>query len=83
MNPEINQLTKDIWKNSVDIFTELENIRLTVINVRVCVAKLHEHPEARALDVVADHIQKALIGLEKNTALLKEQAKQIADLNKL
>lgn len=79
-NKQLDILSKEIWEHSTKGFEELERIKLTLINIRISVAKL-DNAEARALDTIADYITHSIDSLEKGTYRLKEISKEIRDIN--
>lgn len=81
MDIVINQLASEGKQNTVNMISDIANIRMTVINIRISVAKL-DHLEARALDVVADHIEHSLLELEERVKAAGNRYGLILQANK-
>ena len=81
MNEKINDLTKELWEESVKSFVELEKIKLTLINIKISVAKINS-TEKNVLSIVADRIAEAIDEVESYTGRIKDIAKEIAVENK-
>ena len=82
MNAEVDVLAKEGIIRAGDMYNELENIRITLINIRISVAKI-DNGEARALDVIANHIEHSLLELETQAKKAQERYKKIVEINKL
>lgn len=82
MNPEIDRLSKQTWDASVSIFDEVEDIRVTLINIRIMVANMQDNQHARGLDVIASHIEKSLVELTEKSKFIRDAAKGIGTLNR-
>lgn len=81
MNHEIEALTKDIWKESVEVWEELQRIRCTLINIKISVARINT-VESEALNAVATQLEQAIQGITQNTARIRDQAKKIGEINR-
>ena len=53
------------------MYKEVEDVRMSIINIRISVAKLSHLGEAIALDAVSDYIEHSMIDLEKKIKELK------------
>lgn len=82
MNAEIDRLSKQTWDASVSIFDEVEDIRVTLINIRIMVANMQDNQHARGLDVIASHIEKSLVELTEKSKFIRDAAKDIGGINR-
>lgn len=76
MGLDVENLSKAIWQDAVDTWEELQKIRCTLINIKISTAKIQSQ-EAMALMAVANEIEKAIIGISRNTARIRDNAKKI------
>ena len=60
---------------------ELEKIKLTLINIKISIAKINS-TEKSVLSIVADRIAEAIDQVENHTGRVKDIAKEIAIENK-
>lgn len=81
MNFEIDKLSKETWEASVGMFDEVEDIRVTLINIRILVANMQDNHHARGLDVIASQIEKSLTRLTDRSKFVRDAAKSIGKLN--
>jgi hypothetical protein len=77
----IDDLTLELHGESKKAFIGLENIKLTLINIKISVAKLNS-TEAGVLSTIANHVEEQIDVIEQSTFRSKEIAKEIAMLNK-
>lgn len=70
---------EEISKAANTMYKELENIRITLINIRISVAHIKDKSEARALDTIADHIEQAVLTLEQEAKSMGVMANSIIE----
>jgi|GEM_PF-5499361 len=81
MNKDIDKLTIDIWKDVTNVFEELEKIKMSLINIKISVARI-DSTERGALSTVADYLENSIKDIQLNTFKIKENTKAIARFNK-
>jgi hypothetical protein len=82
MNKKIDELTIELWKNSVNIFEELRRLQMLCLNIRISVARIGDIPDARVLAKSGEILVESLKELEHNTETIRNLSKLIAQLNK-
>jgi len=85
MKNEIDQLTIAVHDDITKIYSNLKDIEMALINIRISVAKLktevRDHKDLAALEVVARHIGNEITEITDVTYDIKEKNKQIAKVN--
>ncbi|AOY77392.1 hypothetical protein [Clostridium formicaceticum] len=82
MNTEIDNYTKDLWQNAVDIFDGLEKIKMTLVNIKISVAKMNNSEEARVMNAIASYIESSIDSIEEKTEYIRNISKEIGIINK-
>ncbi len=82
MNADVDRLSKQTWEVAVSMFDQVEDIKVTLINIRIMVAGMQENQHARGLDVIASHIEKSLTALTDKSRILRDMAKDIGKANR-
>lgn len=80
MNNQLDDLSKEIFNTSTSLFEDMNKINLTLINIRISVAKI-DSGESKALDTIADHIARSLDAMKEKTKRLKDISKEVRDVN--
>jgi hypothetical protein len=81
MNADVDRLSKEVWEVAVSMFDQVEDIKVTLINIRIMVAGMQENQHARGLDVIASHIEKSLTALTDKSRVIRDIAKDIGKAN--
>lgn len=81
MNEKINTLSKQTWEAAVAMFDEIEDIRVTLVNIRILVASMQNNQNAKGLDVIANQIQESLVMLTERSKIIRDAAKEIGKEN--
>lgn len=81
MNKQIDELSKDIWKGTQLAFSELERLKMIVLNLQITCAHLPETPDTRALDKTAEIMKDAIVKIEEYTKQGRDLAKLIGKVN--
>ncbi|AKL95565.1 hypothetical protein CACET_c21180 [Clostridium aceticum] len=82
MNTEIDNYTKDLWQNAVDIFDGLEKIKMTLVNIKISVAKMDNSEEARVMNAIASYIENSIDSIEEKTQFIRNISKEIGVINR-
>lgn len=82
MNAEIDKLSRETWQAAVAMFDEVEDIRVTLINIRIMVANMQGNQHAQGLDVIATHIEESLLALTERSKVIRDAAKDIGRANR-
>ena len=67
MNMNNNENLDEVIRNSKDMYKELDKIDMTLINIKISIAKIPDQEESRVLSTVADYIDEAIRKLENIT----------------
>ncbi|MBB6215453.1 hypothetical protein HNQ80_001542 [Anaerosolibacter carboniphilus] len=73
---KLNDYSKRIWQESVNVFTDLEHLRLAILNIKISVAKI-DSGEHRALATVADYLSDSIDSIEAKTGRIRDLSKHI------
>lgn len=79
---KIDDVSKELFSESVKTFLFLEKLRITCINLNLQTAHIGDSPEARAICVIVESLTREIVTLQKSAYLVKEASKEIGRINR-
>ena len=80
---EIDKLSIDIFNGATSAFSQLEVLKVIVLNLKISVAKLPQSADTRALSEIGDIMTRAINEIELMTKGGRDVSKEIGKLVKL
>lgn len=72
---KLNEYSKQIWEDSTNVFTDLERLRMAILNIKIAVAKI-DTEDHRALSTIADYLAHSIDNIELKTKEIRDLAKE-------
>jgi hypothetical protein len=77
---QINEISKGIFNGAVNIYENLEQLKMIVFNLKLTCARIPETPDTRALSKISDIMKESIDKMELDTQIGKNASKHIGQL---